>query len=248
MDPSIFVNMIIRPPRSEYNEPGTFEKTVKRGDQDIVIKYEPFEVYNNAGNKLNCHFVEPKNAADRTGADMPCVIYMHGNASNKCEGLEQAEVLAASGINLCTFDFSGCGKSEGDWVTLGYKEQHDLKSVITYLYENKDVSSIGLWGRSMGAVTSVLYMADGENVGTFNCAVLDSGFCSLDYIINSMAGQMGIPPEFVQMLMPMLEMGLQQQTGMQTTDLNTEEKAKSCEAPAHFMHAEGDSFVVLENS
>jgi dienelactone hydrolase len=149
---------------------------------------------------------------------------------------------------MCTFDFSGTGKSEGDWVTLGHKEQHDLKSVIEYLNEHKKVSSIGLWGRSMGAVTSILYMSNEENLGTYNCAVLDSGFSSLQYLMNSLAGQMGIPPEFVGMLQPMIEMNLQQQVGMAVEDLNTEERAKLCEAPALFMHAEGDNFVVLENS
>lgn len=59
---------------------------------------------------------------------------------------------------------------------------------------------------------------------------------------------MGIPPEFVAMLQPMIEMNLQQQVGMTIESLDTEAKAKSCEAPAHFMHAEGDNFVVLENS
>ena len=179
---------------------------------------------------------------------MPCVIYMHGNASNKTEGLSYWEKIVAQGMNLCTFDFSGTGKSEGDWVTLGHKEQHDLKSVIEYLNEHKRVSTIGLWGRSMGAVTSVLYMSNEENLGTYNCAVLDSGFCSLQYLMNSLAGQMGIPPEFVAMLQPMIEMNLQQQVGMTIESLDTEAKAKNCEAPAHFMHAEGDSFVVLENT
>jgi len=26
------------------------------------------------------------------------------------------------GMTVFTFDFSGCGRSEGEWVTLGYKE------------------------------------------------------------------------------------------------------------------------------
>lgn len=138
---------------------------------------------------------------------MPCVIYMHGNASNKMEGLDMWKDFAKVGINLCTFDFSGCGNSEGDWVTLGFKEKDDLKSVIEYIYENKKVSVIGLWGRSMGATTSILYMS--ENPGCVNCAVLDSGFCSLDYVFNSMAGNMGIPPEFVEMLKPMIESAIQ---------------------------------------
>lgn len=59
---------------------------------------------------------------------------------------------------------------------------------------------------------------------------------------------MGIPPEFVEMLKPMIEQALQMQVGLTVADLNTEEKAKGCEAPAHFMHATGDNFVVLENT
>lgn len=134
---------------------------------------------------------------------MPCVIYMHGNAGNKLEGLEYARYLASKGINLCTFDFSGCGNSEGEYVTLGYKEKEDIKSIIEFINENKRVSTIGLWGRSMGAVASLLYMS--ENPGTVNCAALDSSFSSLKKVIHSMASQMGIPQEFVEMLFPMIE-------------------------------------------
>jgi predicted alpha/beta-fold hydrolase len=209
MDPSIFVNMIIRPPRADYQEPGTFEKSVKMGDKDVVFKAEKFEITNPRGEKLNCQWVEPKNEADRPSADMPTVIYMHGNGSNKMEGLSMWEEVCARGFQFCSFDFSGTGKSEGDWVTLGFQEKDDLKSLVQYLYENKKVSSIGFWGRSMGAVTSVLYMADDENAGTFNCAVLDSGFCSIEYLMNSLAGTMGIPPDMVAMLSPMIMMAVQ---------------------------------------
>jgi pimeloyl-ACP methyl ester carboxylesterase len=55
----------------------------------------------------------------------------------------------------------------------------------------------------MGAAASLFYMAD--NPGAVNCSVLDSGFSSMTDVINSMAGTMGIPPEFVQMLFPMIE-------------------------------------------
>jgi len=119
---------------------------------------------------------------------MPCIIYMHGNASNKMEGLQMWEKVVSQGFNLCTFDFSGCGKSEGEWVTLGHSEQDDLKCLIQHLYENRRVSAIGLWGRSMGATTSILYLSNPENAGTVNCCVLDSGFCSLEYLMNSLAG------------------------------------------------------------
>lgn len=150
---------------------------------------------------MSCSFVEPENDADRTGNDMPCIIYMHGNASCKLEGLPMWKECADRGINLCTFDFSGCGNSQGEWVTLGWKEKHDLAAVIEHLYEHKRVSVIGLWGRSMGAATSVLHLAEGNPV---NCVVLDSGFSSLTGVMVSLAGQLQLPPDLVQMLLPMI--------------------------------------------
>ena len=46
-------------------------------------------------------------------AQRPCVVYCHGNAGNKLEGLVAADVLLPAGMDLFTFDFSGCGNSEG---------------------------------------------------------------------------------------------------------------------------------------
>jgi pimeloyl-ACP methyl ester carboxylesterase len=33
-------------------------------------------------------------------------------------------------MDLLSFDFSGCGNSEGQWVTLGWKERDDLRAVL----------------------------------------------------------------------------------------------------------------------
>jgi len=86
---------------------------------------------------------------------------------------------------------------------LGHKECQDLKSVIEYIYEHKRVSSVALWGRSMGAVSALFYMA--QNPGTVNCAVLDSGYAQLDTVVSSLGAKMGIPPEFIQMLLPSID-------------------------------------------
>lgn len=42
-------------------------------------------------------------------------------------------------------------------MSLGYYEQDDVAAVVEYLKANMRVSSIGLWGRSMGGVTALLY-------------------------------------------------------------------------------------------
>ena len=85
---------------------------------------------------------------------------MHGNAGNKMEGLSYMDSILELGVNFCAFDFSGCGNSEGEFVTLGHKEKHDLKSVIEFLQENHNDSKVVLSGRSMGATSSLLYMKE----------------------------------------------------------------------------------------
>jgi len=73
------------------------------------------------------------------------------------EALGILPVLLPMNVTVFCFDFSGCGKSEGEYISLGYYEKEDLKVVIEHLRKSKKVSTIGLWGRSMGAVTSLMH-------------------------------------------------------------------------------------------
>lgn len=131
---------------------------------------------------------------------MPVMIYMHGNAGNKLEGEEYVPMFIANGISFFSFDFSGCGNSQGEWVTLGWKEKDDLATVIQYLRSLGTVSKIGLWGRSMGGATAIFYMAAHE--GAVSVAVIDSCYSAFQGIVDHMTeSRMQIPKPFVQMLM-----------------------------------------------
>lgn len=52
----------------------------------------------------------------------PCVIYLHCNAGNRLEALPFIKYLAINKISLFCFDFSGCGNSDGEYITLGKNE------------------------------------------------------------------------------------------------------------------------------
>lgn len=56
-----------------------------------------------------------------------CMIYLHGNASCRLEGLHYAELLASWDINLCVLDFASCGMSMGEYITMGVYESEDVK-------------------------------------------------------------------------------------------------------------------------
>ncbi|XP_057734212.1 uncharacterized protein LOC130949544 [Arachis stenosperma] len=72
---------------------------------------------------------------------------------NRADDGEASIILLPSNITVLALDFSGSGISGGDHVTLGWNEKDDLRAVANYLRADENVSLIGLWGRSIGAVT-----------------------------------------------------------------------------------------------
>jgi len=52
----------------------------------------------------------------------PIVIYAHGNSSSRCEAIQHLKELLRLQISVFAFDFAGCGKSDGEYISLGYYE------------------------------------------------------------------------------------------------------------------------------
>ena len=140
--------------------------------------------------KLQCSFWEPK----VTNYKPPCVIYLHGNCSSRVEALSVIECILPLGMSVFSFDFAGCGLSDGDFISLGWHERDDLETIIDYLRSIK-ISSIGLWGRSMGAVTALMYAERDLSIGGM---VLDSPYSDLKLLIRDVAiYDMNIPSHMV---------------------------------------------------
>ena len=63
--------------------------------------------------------------------DLPVLIYCHSHSGSRVEGIDLVDVFCPD-FGVVLFDFSGCGHSEGEYVTLGIKEQDDLRVVIQW--------------------------------------------------------------------------------------------------------------------
>ena len=74
------------------------------------------------------------------------MIYLHGNCSSRLESLQCLDVLIPQNISLFSFDFSGCGLSEGEYIALGWWEREDVAIIVDFLRKSNKVSTIGLWG------------------------------------------------------------------------------------------------------
>lgn len=168
---------------------------------------------------MQCSFFTQSNLEE--GVKRPCVIYMHGNAGNKMEGNSYAAQILPLGIDLLTFDFSGCGNSQGDWVTLGWKEQEDLLAVLNHLAQKGRTSKVAFWGRSMGGCTALMFDHAASPVPVSGL-VIDSAFCNFKEVASGMVSQMmpGMPPDAImQMMWPQICMQVSHATG--GLDLNT---------------------------
>jgi len=91
-----------------------------------------------------------------TSRSKSIVILSHALANDKSERgkLDKvAEKLNCSGYNVLAFDFSGCGESDDDTLTIG-KEVDDLKSAINFV-KSKGFGKIALFGHSVGCLVSL---------------------------------------------------------------------------------------------
>jgi len=118
------------------------------------------------------------------------IVYLHGNASARVEVVPNLSFLLGQvGVfGVVGVDFTGSGKSDGDYVSLGYYERTDLDCVVQHLqrvygngskgrgnYGNNNTSNgndddneleIVIWGRSMGASAALMYA--GKNTAKNN--------------------------------------------------------------------------------
>ncbi|KAG7542989.1 Serine aminopeptidase S33 [Arabidopsis thaliana x Arabidopsis arenosa] len=238
------VNFIIRPPRAEYNPEHDLL------EQEFLLKgrwyqRKDLEVKNIRGDILQCsHYMPVERPEDRP---LPCVIYCHGNSGCRADASEAAIVLLPSNITIFTLDFSGSGLSGGEYVTLGWNEKDDLKAVVEYLRTDGNVSLIGLWGRSMGAVTSLMYGAEDPSIAAM---VLDSPFSDLVDLMMELVDtyKFRLPKFTIKFAIQYMRRAVQKKANFNITDLNTIKVAKSCFVPVLFGHAIDDDFIQPHHS
>lgn len=137
---------------------------VERRFRRNIPPYEIFFIPNGNGINLSVLAI----MVDRN--NLPTVLYLHGNGGHKMEALQ----LADHRINLVSFDFSACGKSEGDYVTYGEREAKDVAAVVDELKKRYGIKKIIIWGRSMGASIGIMYASLFPR--EVSCLVLDSPF------------------------------------------------------------------------
>ncbi|KAK4855937.1 hypothetical protein QYF36_012500 [Acer negundo] len=239
-----FINFVIRPPRADYNpEQYLWERDFTLAGKSY--KRQDLELRNARGHALQCSHYVPSPFPEDT--PLPCVIYCHGNSGCRADANEAAVILLPSNITVFTLDFSGSGLSDGDYVSLGWHEKDDLKVVVSYLRSNTLISRIGLWGRSMGAVTSLLYGAEDPSIAGM---VLDSAFSDLFDLMMELVDvyKIRLPKFTVKVAVQYMRRVIQKKAKFDIMDLNCLKVASKTFIPALFGHGSEDKFIQPRHS
>lgn len=234
---------IIRPPRAV-----DYSVQESLGESEFRIsglRHErvDFSIVNDRGQRLQCSWWREKAFSTL----VPCCIYLHGNSSCRAEAVDVVKPLLQSGLSVFAFDFSGSGHSEGEYVSLGYYETMDLKCVIAHLRETNRVSTICLWGRSMGAVTALM-MA--EQDPSICCMVCDSPFSSLRALAKELvdAQELQIPRFALGLGIKLIRSSVKSRAKFDINSLEVIDNVDKCFVPCLFACAEGDRFILPKHA
>lgn len=155
-------------------------------------------------------------------------------------------VLLPENITVFCFDFAACGMSEGEYISLGWWEREDLALVVEYLRKERRVSTIGLWGRSMGAATALLYSDRDPSIAGM---VLDSPFSKLSDLVDELAKHYTKIPNFlVKGALKLIRSSVKSKAKFDLMQLNPIDNVDKAFIPAMFSHGSADDFILPHHS
>ena len=237
---------VYRPPRTDYDI-NALGSGLFAADGSLS-KRVPLEFKNSRGETIIGSLYLTVNPGHcKTGN--PCIVYLHGNIGTQNEGKFLVYRLSHLGVNVCCIDFSGCGKSSGNKIGLGLLEREDVKATIKELREHHNIDQIMLYGRSMGACTSVWYASENDDIQGIIC---DSSYLSLRDIVNDFTERLKRGSTalwvFSLFLYPWLNLFVRFNAKYSMNDIKYEDHLNKAKAPALFIHAYEDSFIGIRET
>jgi pimeloyl-ACP methyl ester carboxylesterase len=117
------------------------------------------------------------------------VIFLHGQGGSMDPDVQYAPALHAAGFNVLMFDFRAHGRSQGDFVSVGYLERQDVQGALDWLATHGQ-ERVGLLGFSMGGAVAMLTAPIAPNV---RAIVSDGGIARLTSAIEGRLGEARVP-------------------------------------------------------
>lgn len=178
----------------------------------------------------------------------PTALFVHGVDSVRSgnNALLLASMLRGQGFNVLLFDLRGHGSSEGDRVSGGDHERHDVLGAIDFL-EGRGVppGKVGVLGVSMGAAAAALAVAEAPSV---EALVLDSVYASMSDLIAQEVGNRSVLPGWsTQLFVPGVEVAALLAFDIDIGAVVAERAVLELDYPVLIIHGEDDARVLVEH-
>ncbi len=168
------------------------------------------------------------------------VVLAFGPGSYDCNLLDYLYELDHAGYNVLAVDSRGCGKSEGQFTTLGWSEHYDIISWVNYLVNHDSEAKIALFGISIGA--AAVMNAVGDYIpGNVVCAIEEGGFSEIREVLRfGISRVMKVDGKYI---LPGLNLLIRNKLHFSINDISTARQLKQAGLPMLFVQGVYSEFV-----
>ena len=231
-----FYNIALNPNTSKEFVLGVIQDTqVEKEDENAKDVY--INSTNNGNLRLHAYEVENKEPSDIW------VIVVHGYYGKAKDMGYFVKQYYDRGYNILAVDLRGHGKSEGNYIGMGWHDRLDIIDWANYLISRNSNCEIILHGISMGAAT--VMMATGEDLpANVKVAVEDCGYSSIwEEFEEQLNVLFNLPP------FPVLNAAsavCKIRAGYMLEEGSVIEQVRKSKTPTLFIHGNEDKFVPFE--
>ena len=234
-----FYNLAINPFTSKDMIFGDDDDTEGEIEEDVnwLIKNSNYtDKYINSFDNLKLHGYEVKN---KIKTDKWAIV-VHGYTSEGELVSSKAKHFYEMGYNILVPDLRGHGKSEGDYIGMGWDDRLDIIDWINFILEDNPNSEIVLHGTSMGSAT--VLSVSGENLpDNVKAIIADCGYTSVwDEFTYQLKALFDLPSFPVMNLSNMVTM---LKAGYSLKDASPIDQVAKSKTPILYIHGDKDDFV-----
>ena len=167
-------------------------------------------------------------------------IVVHGYGGSGKLMSDKSKYFYDMGYNVLIPDLRGHGKSEGDYIGMGWKDRLDIISWINFIIKENPNAEIVLHGTSMGAAT--VLMTSGDNLpSNVKAIVADCAYTSAwDEFSYQLETYLKVPSSYI---LNVTNMVTKLKAGYSLKEASALECVKKATVPILFIHGDKDKFV-----
>ena len=167
-------------------------------------------------------------------------IVVHGYGGSGKLMSDKSKYFYDMGYNVLIPDLRGHGKSEGNYIGMGWKDRLDIISWINFIIKENPNAEIVLHGTSMGAAT--VLMTSGENLpSNVKAIVADCAYTSAwDEFSYQLETYLKVPSYYI---LNVTNMVTKLKAGYSLKEASALECVKKATVPILFIHGDKDKFV-----